>query len=78
MTQTLQKEPENLTYNNNLIWFRREQDYTIKVNMKTSKYQYFWFISAFLDTNQKLSPSIRGKPELLIQNKTNITNMLGC
>ena len=41
------------------------------------KYQYFWFTSAFLDASQKFSPSIRGKPEILTQNKTNITNMLG-
>ena len=40
-------------------------------------YQYFWFTSDFLDTSQKFSPSIRGKQEILTQDKTNITNMLG-
>ena len=40
-------------------------------------YLYFWSTSAFLDASQKLSPSIRGKPEISTQNKTNIINMLG-
>ena len=41
------------------------------------KYQYFWFTSAFFDASHKFLPSVRGKPEMSTQNKTNITNMLG-
>ena len=53
--------------------------YTITVNIKKNPmiYQYFWFTSAFLDASHKSSPSIRGKPEILTKNKTNITSMLG-
>ena len=40
-----------------------------------TKYQSFWFSSAFLDASQKFSPFIRGKPEISTQNETNITNM---
>ena len=37
----------------------------------------FWFTCAFHDAHQKFSPSVRGQPEILFQNKTIITNMLG-
>ena len=33
--------------------------------------------STSLTEIQKSSPSIKGKPEILTQNKTNMTNMLG-
>ena len=42
-----------------------------------TKYQYFWFTSVFLELSQKFSPSVRSKPEILTNIKTNITNMLG-
>ena len=41
------------------------------------KYQYFWFTSAFLDARQKFPPSIKDKPDISTQNKTNIIDMLG-
>ena len=58
--------------------FSIEYNYAITgIHENLMKYQYFWFTSAFLDVSEKFSPSIRGKPEISTQNKTNITNLLG-
>ena len=40
------------------------------------KYKYFESTSAFLDVSQKFTPSMKGKPEISTQYKTNITNLL--
>ena len=76
VTQTLKNKPENLTCNKNLVQMKIRLQYPSK-HENLMIYQYFWFDSAFLDAGQKFSPSARVKPEILTQNKTNITNMLG-